>query len=395
MKRWIGWSTMTMVAFMAACAASSNTLSSSSTGESGGTGGSSSGTAGSGMGGSDINFDGGTPPIDPDAACLSETFGAQAAPAILMFQLDVSGSMNCAPTDTVCATGDPMPGSRWEVFKSKLQPALGQLPSTSSAGLMHYPTGKGTFSGDPTGCVPQVPDVALAPISSSLAAINTALAAIAPAGGTPTHDAMTAAYKQLEAAQIPGNKYLVLATDGQATFCAGCDLFCTSAEMMTDNETLIMEVSAAAAKGIRTFVLGAPGSGPYRTILSRIAEAGQTSASMGCSNQGPNYCHYDMTTSPDFAAALEAALAAVGGATLSCAYDIPKANGSFDPGQVNVQLTINGQPTQIAQDKSHADGWDYSADGKQILLYGKTCDDAKSALNGKIDILYGCPTILK
>jgi hypothetical protein len=41
------------------------------------------------------------------------------------------------------------------------------------------------------------------------------------------------------------------------------------------------------------------------------------------------------------------------------------------------------------------DGWDYSADGKQVLLYGKTCDDAKSAQNGKIDILYGCPTILK
>lgn len=393
MKRWITWSAMAMVGYLAACAASSNP--NSSTGDAGGDGGASSASTGSGKGGSDVNFDGGTNPLDPDAACLSETFGAEAAPALLMFQLDVSGSMNCAPTDTICASNDPMPGSRWEVFKSKLQVALGQLPSTSSVGLMHYPTGKGSFQGDPTGCVPQMPDVALAPIASALPTLNAALMAIVPAGGTPTHDAMTAAYKQLEGAQIPGNKYLVLATDGQATFCAGCDLFCTSAEMATDNDNLIAEVSAAAAKGIRTFVLGAPGSGPYRTILSRIAEAGQTSAAAGCSNQGPTYCHYDMTTSPDFGKALEAALAAVGGATLSCAYDIPKANGEFDPGQVNVQLTLSGQPKQIPQDKSHKDGWDYSADGKQILLFGATCDEAKSALNGKIDILYGCPTILK
>lgn len=393
MKRRIVWSTMAMTALMTACAASSN--SNLSNGETGGNGGASSGTTGSNTGGSDFNFDGGSTQLDPDAACLTDTFGAQAAPALLMFQLDVSGSMNCAPTDTICASNDPMPGSRWDVFKSKLQIALGQLPSTSSAGLMHYPTGKGSFAGNPTGCVPQMPDVAIAPISSSLAAINASLTAIIPAGGTPTHDAMTAAYKQLDAATMPGNKYLVLATDGQATFCAGCDLFCSSAEMAVDNDNLIAEVAAAATKGIRTFVLGSPGSGPYRTILSRIAEAGQTSATPGCSHQGPSYCHYDMTTSPDFATALEAALAAVGGATLSCAYDIPKANGEFDPGQVNVQLTLNGQPKQIPQDKSHGDGWDYSADGKQVLLYGKTCDDAKAALDGKIDILYGCPTILK
>lgn len=375
------------------CAAGGN----SSSENTGGRGGSSGvgGAPGTGGEGAEFITDAGPTPIDPDAACLADTFGAEVTPAQLLFQLDTSGSMNCPPTDTVCASADPMPGSRWEVFKSKLQVALGQLPSSNSAGLMHYPTGKGTFQGDPTGCVPQNVDVPIGPLSTSLNPINAALSALAPAGGTPTHDAITAAFKQLELSQAVGPKYLVLATDGQATFCAGCDLFCSSQEMVTDNEKLIMEVGAAATNGIRTFVLGAPGSAPYRTILSRIAEAGQTSAVAGCSHQGPNYCHYDMTTAPDFATALEAALAAVGGATLSCTYDIPKDNGTFDPTQVNVQLTINGQITQVLQDKSHTDGWDYSADGKQIVLYGQTCTNAKAAQNGKIDILYGCPTILK
>jgi hypothetical protein len=394
MNRFLKILPLSVLMIAVGCAAGGN---STSQNPSGGGGSSSSGNGGSGTGGEGAGFitDAGGPPIDPDAACLTDTFGAEVAPAQLLFQLDVSGSMNCPPTDTVCASADPMPGSRWEVFKSKLQVALGQLPKSNSAGLMHYPTGKGTFSGDPTGCVPQNPDVAIAPLTTSLNAINSALAAIAPAGGTPTHDAITAAFKQLELSQAVGPKYLILATDGQATFCSGCDLFCSSAEMSMDNEKLITEVAAAATNGIRTFVLGAPGSGPYRSILSRIAEAGQTSAVAGCTHQGPNYCHYDMTTAPDFAMALETALAEVGGATLSCNYDIPKDNGSFDPTQVNVQLTVNGQVVQVPQDKSHTDGWDYSPDGKQIVLYGQTCSEAKAAQNGKIDILYGCPTILK
>ncbi len=388
------WTVLSILA-LAGCAAGSNDASPGSGGDTG-AGGSGGSGASTGQGGDLIGSSGGQggAGFDPDSACLKETFGAEAAPAFLLFQLDVSGSMNCPPTDTVCATADPTPGSRWEVFESRLVAALDTLPQTSGAGLMHYPTGKGTFSGDPTGCAPQGPDVAIAPLSSSKPALVSALAAIAPAGGTPTHDAVTAALAQLEQADVPGAKYLVLATDGQATFCAGCDLFCTSDELTADNEVLIGEVAAAAAKGIRTFVLGAPGSGPYRSVLSRIAEAGQTSAP-GCSHAGPTYCHQDMTTSPDFGAALEAALAAVGGAALSCTYDIPPDDGDFDPGQVNVQLTADGATTQVPQDKEHEDGWDYSPDGTQILLYGAACEKAKAAMGGKIDILYGCPTVVK
>lgn len=395
LRTWICISTLAL----AGCAAGSNDASPAG-GEASGGGGAGAGAgsgqgAGSGEGGDLLGGgDPGVTGIDPDDACLKETFGAEAAPAFLLFQIDVSGSMNCPPTDAVCATAEPTSGSRWEVFRAKLSAALDTLPTSSGAGLMHYPTGKGTFSGDPTGCVPQTPDVPIAELSTSEPAIGAALAAIAPAGGTPTHDAVTAALAQLDQANVPGAKYLVLATDGQATFCGACDLFCSSDELAADNEVLIAEVAAAAAKGIRTFVLGAPGSGPYRSVLSRIAEAGQTAVS-GCAHSGPAYCHQDMTTSPDFGAALEAALAAVGGAALSCTYDIPPDNGDFDPGQVNVQLTVDGATTQVPQDKAHGDGWDYSADGAQILLYGPTCEDAKAAMGGKIEILYGCPTIVK
>ncbi|MFO0661302.1 MAG: vWA domain-containing protein [Polyangiaceae bacterium] len=385
---------------VAACSASGGDVSDGSGGTGGSAGsvvGGASGSSGSSAGGA-AGSSGSAGSVSGSAgssgsgnACLSNTFGATAQPANLVFQLDVSGSMNCAPQDAGCATADPNPGSRWEIFKSKLISALGTLPTGTGAALFHYPTGTGSFQGNPTGCVPQTPDVPLAPLSSNQSQISTKLSQIVPAGGTPTHDAVTAAINLLEQTTAPGNRFLVLATDGQATFCAGCDLFCSSDEQVADNEVLIQEVQAAAASGIRTFVLGAPGSEAYRNILSRMATAGGTAAA-GCSDNGPVYCHSDMTTAPDFGSALSAALAAIGTEALSCTYDIPPQDGSFNPGLVNVQLDLNGNETTIPQDPSNQNGWNYSEDGKQIILHGTACDQAKAALGGSITILYGCPT---
>ncbi len=372
---------------LSACAAGGNP----STGGTEGSGAGNSGTGASGAGGSDIFVDGGQGGGTIEA-CLSSTFGASAEPANLMFQLDVSGSMNCQPTDTVCATGNPNPTSRWEVFKKELLVALSTLPDTTGAGLFHYPTGKGSFSGNPTGCIPQTPDVALAPLATSQPAMITKLNAIIPEGGTPTHDAVNVALAALAQANVQGNKFLVLATDGQATFCAGCNLFCSSAEQVADNDKLIQDVAAAASQGVRTFVLGAPGSENYRAILSKMATAGGTDSAAGCSDVGPTYCHYDMTSSPDFGAALAAALQAIGGKALSCTYDIPPQDGTFDPLLVNVELTSNGAKSTVLQDPTHQNGWDYSGDKKKILLYGPACDSAKAALGGTMTILYGCPT---
>lgn len=400
MEQRSGFITAALAAALAAACSAAGSGPGAGGGSGGGGTGGGAGVAGGGSGGialDDAASDGhGGTTLDPDAACHKDTFEATAAPADLLFQLDVSGSMNCAPLNAACGVASPAAGSRWEVFKSQLTTALGSLPASSSVGLMHYPTGTGTFQGNPTGCAPLVPDVALGPLATTRPQIVAKLGAITPAGGTPTHDAVKDALAVLGSSTLSGNKFLVLATDGQATFCAGCDLFCTSSELDADNQVLVQEVAAAAASGVRTFVLGAPGSESYRAILSKIASAGQTASQAGCSDLGPSYCHYDMTTAPDFGAALAAALAAIGGAVLSCTYDIPaNPSGTFDPSLVNVELTAGGSTTDIPQDPSHAAGWDYSADGKQVILYGTACDEAKAANGGSLQILYGCPTIVR
>ena len=40
------------------------------------------------------------------------------------------------------------------------------------------------------------------------------------------------------------------------------------------------------------------------------------------------------------------------------------------------------------------DGWDYSDAMDRIILHGPACESAQSLVNGRIDVPFGCPTIL-
>lgn len=366
-----------------------------STGGAGG-GAGAAGTAGGGGSGGllvDASLDGTT---DPDAGCLTTTSKSTALPANLMFQLDLSGSMNCLPTDNAdtsssCADS-AKPGSRWSILRDALIQALGNIPPDNVVGLMHYPI----YPPFPT-CVSSTPDVPLAPLAQNQAQIVSKLNSLTPLGGTPTHDAAVQAYLNLMSSGAQGNKYIVLATDGQANFCINCNALC---DMNADNQSFINEVADALAKdGVRTFVIGVPGSEGYRAVLSHLAEAGGT-AQPGCQSgdivTSPTVgnCHYDMSTNPaNFGQAIATALAAISGQTLSCSYDIPPQDaGSFDPNKVNVQFTDGGSTTEILRDTAKQDGWDYSTDGKHIELYGAACDQVKASKGGQVDIVYGCPT---
>jgi hypothetical protein len=323
--------------------------------------------------------------------CLTGTAFAEPLPATLMFQVDTSGSMNCGANDRSCLTADPTPApddSRWDVFRARLIEALAALPDATRAGLMHFPGGESS-------CAPTTADVPIAPLSTSRAAIRSVLAALVPRNITPTHDAVANAMAILRA-DGGERRYLVLATDGAATVCLGCDAACSFDEQDRDNERMIVRVQEAAAMGIPTFVIGVPGSQSYRGILSRLASAAGT-ARPGCSDAGPMYCHYDLTDpSIDLSTGLRDALASIGEVVVSCEYPIPpNPDGTFDPGRVNVVITDeDGTRETIRRDASRTNGWDYSDDGMRIELHGPACDRAEALRGGRIDVQFGCPTIL-
>jgi hypothetical protein len=349
----------------------------------------SAGTGGAGAGGSsgagiagvggNITTDGGSVTDGGLSNCATSTATATREPAALELVVDTSRSMN-----------DPAPGSgqnKWFVTRDALTSALPTIPDGNSLGLFFYP---GNNNGT---CIDPTPTVPIAVLDAAHRQnVNGRIMNQSTNGGTPTHDAYMVGLNQLVPYMLQGAKFLVLITDGAPTYALNC---VGNGRDQVDSAALIGQVQNAATGGIKTFVIGSPGSEPARGTLSQMASLGGT-AQPNCSDAGPNYCHFDMTTQTDLAAALKAALAAIAGQVLTCNYAIPDPGPgqTLDPNKVNVQHNTQQGSSDIPRDPSDTQcntGWNYSADKTQIVLCPDTCNRVK-AEGGDIKIVFGCAT---
>jgi hypothetical protein len=318
--------------------------------------------------------------------CVGQTAGTEAVPAVLELVVDTSGSMD-----------RDAPGTRdtkWQVTREALLGAVEQMPGNTSIGVVFYPDVPNTASS----CFDSEADVAIAPLastgSSQRRAIEGAFASQTPDGGTPTHDAYRYAYTELARSSATGNRFAVVITDGTPTYSLGC-VGTGLVSDPVDPSPLVGEAERARQQGVSTFVIGSPGSEGARESLSRMAEAGGT-AKPGCSHSGPNYCHFDMTQSGDFAEDLRTALGTISGLALSCTYDIPEPPSGqlLDPGRVNVLFTPRGGSAErVAKSETSAceEGWRYSDEGAAVLLCSATCDRIRSS-QGTLSLEFGCAT---
>jgi hypothetical protein len=343
----------------------------------GGSGAPGAGGSGAGVG---VQLDGG----GGSSSCATSTATATATPAIIQVVLDTSGSMN-EQTGTE---------SRWTATRGALTRAMAALPDTSTVGLVEFPDVDAQTIR--TTCFSKRAKVPLALLTGQQrSAIDAALVATTPYGGTPTHDAYLFGAQRVLEHPAQGNRVVLLLTDGEPTYLLNCN---GRGNAAVDTAPLVEQVKFVADAGIRTYVIGAPGSEPARSTLSRMATAGGTGG-VRCNDAGPNYCHFDMTSAPDFAVALAGTLEAISGQALSCEYPIPApTGGEIDRDKVNVRYTpSSGAPEDFARDGTGSDctrGWQYSADGKSILLCGDTCERVKKDARGRIEIAFGCATIV-
>ena len=382
-------------------------LSGGSSGTSGSSG-SSNANGGSANGGSAAS--GGTANVQQTAAdlranaCNGWTNEPEVLPVVLMLVVDNSASMNERPNRSQNG------GTKWEITRDALATTIEGMPATAAVGVLFYPN-MNTSGSDVERPIDQCVNInALIPIdllgatgSAQRNQIGTALANTRPQGSTPTHDAYDYALVHgMNESRLTGNRFMLLITDGAPTLAKGCQGG-GMPDTPAPTDPIIDEVHSARLDGVRSFLIGSPGSESVNNMdnrpwMSLAAVLGAT-ARDGCSVNGPQYCHIDLSQDADFKSALNAALARILGLITSCTFDVPAKgqNGeTVNPNQINVIYTPgDGSEEQLIgrNDASDCqDGWQMDADGR-IVLCPNTCFTAQNDPDGKVELLFGCDSV--
>ena len=331
---------------------------------------------------------------------------AEFTPASMLFVIDRSGSMGCnPPPTTLSAACEEMPRqenfaqlTKWEITREALGFAWEGFLSMDPlpyVGVTFFPKDRYCAITDSD------PDVLVKQFTANhYHALDGALNAVITQGYTPIVGSMMRAYKYLHTHnELPGNRFVVLLTDGAES----CD-----DPIKPYKEDFLWKVSDANSVGIKTFVLGVPGSEGERRFLSTIAYNGGTASDPNCvywsNSAGPSDgdCHMDMTLDGmNFASELNKNLEAINSQALSCEFETPAEDGNFDPDKVNVVYSPGdgSAPPDVYRDKEtpcsspEHGGWNYNEDGSMIILCGTICEKVKADPKAKVQIMLGCPTI--
>jgi hypothetical protein len=160
--------------------------------------------------------------------------------------------------------------------------------------------------------------------------------------------------------------YVLLVTDGKQ---AGCNAGGGFNGAVTYAEQLRTQ------KGVNTYVVGFGGE-VSKNKLNELATAGGTAL------PDPVIKYYQA----DDQAGLDAALLSIASNAVGCVFQLDEAPD--DPNDIFV--FFNDDPTGIARDPSHMNGWDYDPMTQQITFYGAACDAIQSNTVSDVDIVFGC-----
>jgi hypothetical protein len=252
--------------------------------------------------------------------------------------------------------------------------------------------------------------------SNNVAAIVEALNNIVPAGGTPTAAALSNAYRYFTSgagSALSGEKWVALLTDGgpNCNFDISCDaarctqnidckcggtgctttLNCCQAtdagnygSLCLDDAATLAEVVHLASAGIKTFVVGLPGSEAYANVLNSLATAG------GVPNpSGPNY--YPVDASGYFNGVVSVLQEVTSQVAQGCEFDLgadpvasSQLNVAIDCALIRPTAPDAGQPNWSI---------DTSTSPARLRLNGNICEELAQATGVGLELITGCPTV--
>ena len=392
-------------ALVAACTAGTNAPTTARGGDSGGgsTGSAGRGGSGPGLAGTTgaagvISIGGSNGTGAGGRTCGLQKFDVERKPAEVLLLLDRSKSM----IEDTTSDGVTL---KWNAVLPALKQVIMDTDSSLSWGLKTFPEGTGTEC-VATGVTENVV-VPVAPMNAAavVGALNDATnPATQPQGnGTPTGDAVTAAFNYLKKLNTTNPKYILLATDG-APSCAG-----TTKDSSTARTYAYSAVTAAssASPPIYTFVVGvATNSSNESSTLNMLADAG------GRPRPGL-LTHFYLGNST---AELTAQLASITGQAATCTFPLdPPPPVLNDPTKLGMYFPPTGTPMactttnecpsgqscvnsmcmlKVPYDGAMGSGWAYTdANDTAVQAYGSWCDMIKASGANTVQVIYGCPLI--
>ena len=338
---------------------------------------------------------------------VSETFTCIFPPCLAIPTLNVPGGY---------------PTSKWEALKTALGQSLTNqdVQARINFGLEFFPTTATVGTPVPFDCGArccEMPgdanmNVPIQPGAQSVPQILDSLNLNGPAGGTPTARALQRAFDYFSMNAIGGERYVLLATDGgpncnptlscekeectiNIDMAEGCspdsEFSCCygKPEGCLDAAVTLAQIQQLAGAGIKTIVVGIPGSESYARNLDDFAAAGMAE------NPNPPPEYYEVSAEGGVAA-LTATFADITISLVkSCEIAIPEGQVIDDLNKVNVAINCEVLPKEGSPDGS---GWNYVFDANKnvtsIQITGPACDRIQNEGVSRIDSVFGCTTIL-
>jgi hypothetical protein len=341
---------------------------------------------------------------DSPDGCGQSAIQATSKIVNILLVIDRSGSMTSTPAG--------FSTDKWSAMKTALSGALDVVKGGVSFGVELFPNNLVTPI--PTACTSQCWDMPpgedgiLVPVGPGTTTVAPIVAKLdlTPAGGTPTAAALKIASDYFTTGSgktLPGDKYVLLATDGGPN---GNPISCTASTCTTnmdrndfttnfcdqsipnasksclDDKATVDQLSTMAGAGIKTFVVGIPGTDPYVSTLDAMAVAGGAPASM----TSPKY--FAVSAAGGVAGLQQAFESITKQLIKSCTLQLQ--SNPPDVSLLNVYIDGTVLPQQ------GADGWDVdsSTSPPTIVLKGATCASIEANGANMINIQYGCPTVI-
>lgn len=303
--------------------------------------------------------------------CDQVTFQTKRRPTEILLLLDRSASM----VEHEIASGV----TRWQGVVEAVKAAVSATNGSVDWGLKLFPESSGNEC--ELSSVTSAVDVPIAPANAS--AVNGAIdVTVADGDGTPTGDAVKQATAYLAAEATDGQKFILLATDGQPS-CS--DLSGSDPKDGGDaRDWAVSQVTVAAGQGYPTFVLGVldpdPSDSTLETLNSMAKAGGRPTGDVN-----PLAKAFYLATTPE---ALTQALAEITGEVASCEFPFDKA----PPDPTNIAVKVNGE--KVPQDATRTDGWEYTDDTHRgVEMYGSWCQQIQGISDNQIDFIFGCPGV--